>query len=176
MAQALRNIADGKSLKVAIQAWGIPYQILRDQVNGGENHSDIAKSQQRLSRTQKDHLASWVLTQELLGVPLNYSQIREFANYLPKIKDNSKEVRKHQIQDFQRRNSILQTKKTWNIDSVYINRSTTKVIRPWFQWLSLPEIQGIKPENRWNMDKAGIMEGLGVNRLVVRSSKKRGIY
>ncbi len=30
-------------------------------------------------------------------------------------------------------------------------------------------IKAIKPENRWNIDKAGIIEGQGENGLVVRS-------
>ena len=34
---------------------------------------------------------------------------------------------------------------------------------------SSPEIQAIKLENRWNIDEASIMEGQGLNGLVVRS-------
>jgi hypothetical protein len=33
----------------------------------------------------------------------------------------------------------------------------------------------IKPKNRWNIDESGIMEGIGVNGLVVGSSERRSI-
>jgi hypothetical protein len=39
--------------------------------------------------------------------------------------------------------------------------------------LDLPEVKAIKPCNRWNIDKAGIMEGQGVNGLVVESASQR---
>jgi hypothetical protein len=41
--------------------------------------------------------------------------------------------------------------------------------------MALPRIKDIKPENRWNMDKAGIIEGMGDNSLVVGSAQKRFI-
>jgi len=37
----------------------------------------------------------------------------------------------------------------------------------------MPIIQAIKPEDRWNMDETGIMEGLGTNGLVLGSSEKK---
>ena len=50
-----------------------------------------------------------------------------------------------------------------------------EVISPWFNHFYIPEVQAIKPENRYNMDEAGIMEGLGENGLVVGSAEKRSI-
>ena len=40
-----------------------------------------------------------------------------------------------------------------------VNSVTTVIIKPWFQKLEVPAIKCIKPENRWNMDEVGIMEG-----------------
>jgi hypothetical protein len=77
------------------------------------------------------------------------------------------------IHRFFRRSPILKTKKPLNIDSVRVNGATTDIIRPWFQKLQLPAIKAIKPENRWNMDEAGIMEGQGMNGLVVGSATQR---
>jgi hypothetical protein len=56
-----------------------------------------------------------------------------------------------------------------------VNSATTKIIKPWFQKLEVPAIKVIKPENCWNMDEVGIMEGEGENGLVVRSAQKRFI-
>lgn len=38
--------------------------------------------------------------------------------------------------------------------------------------LHVPDIRKIPPCNRWNMDEAGIMEGIGDNGLVLGSSRK----
>jgi hypothetical protein len=35
--------------------------------------------------------------------------------------------------------------------------------------LTILDIKAIKPKNRWNINKAGIMEGIEDNKLVVRS-------
>lgn len=79
------------------------------------------------------------------------------------------------MDNFLRRNPILKTKKQFYIDSARVNGATTEIIRKWFQKLALPHIKAIKPENRWNMDEAGIMEGMGDNGLVVGSAYKRFI-
>lgn len=73
------------------------------------------------------------------------------------------------------RNPVLKTKKQHRIDSIRINGTTTKIIKPWFQKLEVPAIKRIKPENRWNIDEAGIIEGQGENSLVVGSTRKRFI-
>jgi hypothetical protein len=76
---------------------------------------------------------------------------------------------------FLRRNPILQTKKQLQIDSARVNGATTEIIKKWFQNFAPPRIKAIKPENRWNMDEAGIIEGMGDNGLVVGSVHKRFI-
>ena len=74
-----------------------------------------------------------------------------------------------------RRNPILKTKKQYKIDSIRMNNTTTEIIKPWFQKLEVPIIKAVKPENRWNIDKTGIIEGQGENRLVVGNAQKRFI-
>jgi hypothetical protein len=73
------------------------------------------------------------------------------------------------MQGFLKRNSILKTKKQFKIDSICVNSAITDIIKLWFNKLAVLRIKAIKPENYWNIDKAGIMEGQGVNRLVVGS-------
>ena len=79
------------------------------------------------------------------------------------------------MKGFLRRNPILRTKRARNIDSVRVNSATTAIIKSWFQRLVIPAIATIKPENRYNMDESGIMEGCGANGLVVGSSARRSI-
>lgn len=76
---------------------------------------------------------------------------------------------------FLRRNPILKTKKQFHIDSARVNGANTEVIKKWWPKLVTPAIKAIKAENRYNMDEAGIMEGIGDNGLVVGSAKKRFI-
>ena len=76
---------------------------------------------------------------------------------------------------FLRRNPVLKTKKQFKIDSICVNGATSDIIKGWFQKLEVPAIKAIKPENRWNIDEAGIIEGQGENGLVVRSAQKRFI-
>jgi 4-hydroxybenzoate polyprenyltransferase len=172
---ALSDVRNGKSLKLASREWGVPFSTLRDRNQGSESHTFAAESQQRLSKIQEEHLSTWVLAQEALGVPLTHGQIREFASRLLVIKGDYKKLGKRWIEGFLRRNPILRTKRARNIDSARVNSATTTIIKSWFQRLVIPVIATIKPENRYNMDESGIMEGFGANGLVVGSSERRSI-
>ena len=148
---------------------------LRHRNQGTESRTIAAENQQRLSKIQEDHLTTWVLAQEALGVPVTHGQIREFAGRVLAIKGDPKPIGKRWMEGFLRRNPILRTKRARNIDSVRVNGATTAVIKSWFQRLLIPVITTIKPENIYNMDESGIMEGVGVNGLVVGSSERRSI-
>jgi Tc5 transposase DNA-binding domain len=148
---------------------------LQNRNHGREKHALASESQQRLSKIQEEHLSTWVLAQEALGVPLTHGQIRQFAGRLLVIKGDHKELGKRWMEGFLRRNPILRTKRARNIDSVRVNSATTAVIKSWFQRLVIPTIATIKPENRYNIDESGIMEGYGANGLVVGSSERRSI-
>ena len=56
-----------------------------------------------------------------------------------------------------------------------INGATDAVIRSWFLLLKIPAIKDILLANRHNFDEFGLMEGQGLNGLVVGSSKTRAI-
>ena len=115
------------------------------------------------------------MAQEALGVPLTHGQIRQFVSRLLVIKGDHKKLGKRWMEGFLRRNPILRTKRARNIDSTRVNGATTATIKSWFQRLVIPVITAIKPENRYNMDESGIMEGYGANGLVVGSSERRSI-
>jgi hypothetical protein len=172
---ALNDVKNGKSLKLASREWGIPYTTLQNRNQGQESHTLAAENQQRLSPSQEEHLSNWVLAQEALGVPLTHGQIRQFAGRLLVIKGDNQPPGKRWMEGFLRRNPILRTKRARSIDSVRVNGATTSIIKDWFHRLALPTILSIKPENRWNMDESGIMEGIGANGLVVGSSERRSI-
>ncbi len=172
---ALNDVKNGKSVKLASREWGVPETTLRNRNQGQENHTIAAENQQRLSKGQEEHLTTWILAQEGLGTPLTHGQIRQFVCRLLVIKGDYKDLGKRWMDGFLRRNPILRTKRARTIDSVRVNGATTTVIRSWFPRLATPTITTIKPENRYNMDESGIMEGYGVNGLVVGSSERRSI-
>ena len=61
------------------------------------------------------------------------------------------------------------------MEKARVNGATIDIIRGWFPYLNVPAIKAIKPANRWNIDEAGIMEGKGVNGLVVGTKEKKAI-
>ena len=77
---------------------------------------------------------------------------------------------------FCRRKPAVKTLRGKGIESVRFEGDTTKIIQEFFDKLELPAIETSSPENRYNMDEAGILEGLGVNGLVVGSSALRAAY
>lgn len=113
--------------------------------------------------------------QESLGLSPTHAQIRAFAGRILMVKHDAQPLGKRWMTNFLKRNPVLKTKKQHRIDSVRVNGATTEIIKPWFQKLEISAIKLIKPENRWNMDEAGIMEGQGENVLVVGSVEKRFI-
>ena len=171
----LNDVENGKSLRRASRDWGIPLSTLQNRNHGSESHTFAAESQQRLSKIQEDHLTTWVLAQEALGIPLTHGQIRQFVGRILAIKGDYKKLGKRWMEGFLRRNPILQTKRSRSIDLVRMNGATIPIVKSWFQRLAIPNIATIKPENRYNMDESGIIEGYGVNGLVVESSNRRSI-
>ena len=58
IAQAINDVVNSKSIRLAAREWGIPYPTLRGRIAGREDYSIVAENQQRLSRAQEEHLAS----------------------------------------------------------------------------------------------------------------------
>jgi DDE superfamily endonuclease/helix-turn-helix, Psq domain/Tc5 transposase DNA-binding domain len=175
ISQALQAIANGQSVQKAALQWGIPRTTIRNRIRGRESRKEAFSGLQRLSPVQEQRLTSWILTQGELGLPPTHAQIRQFVQRILAVKGDHQPLGKHWMQAFLKRNPTIQTQKAYSRESARVNGASTEVIRPWFNHLSLPEVQAIKPENRYNMDEAGIMEGLGENGLVIGSAGKRSI-
>lgn len=172
---ALNDIKNGVSARQAGLKWGVLRSTLQNRIYGHLSHSEAAQPFQKLSQVQEDYLADWVLVQESIGLSPTHAQIRAFAGRVYAGSHDTVPLGKRWMANFLRRNPVLKTKKQYRIDSVRVNGATTEIIKPWFQRLEVPAIRVIKPENRWNMDEAGIMEGQGENGLVVGSAQKRFI-
>jgi DDE superfamily endonuclease/Tc5 transposase DNA-binding domain len=173
--QAILAVTNGQSIKSAALQWGIPRTTLHGRLHGRESRNEAFAGQQRLSPAQEKSLTQWILMQSDLGLPPTHAQIKQFTTRILAVKGDHEPLGKRWMQAFLRRNPSLRTQRAHSRESARINGATTEVIRPWFNRLHISEIHTIKPENRYNMDEAGIMEGLGENGLVVGSAEKRSI-
>src|SRR5260370_41861899 len=102
-------------------------------------------------------------------------QIRVFASRILAARHDRLPLGKKWMAGFLRRNPVLKTKKQFRIDSARVNSATSDILKAWFQKLEIPAIKAIKPENSWNIDEAGIIEGQGLNGLLAESAQKRFI-
>jgi len=173
--RALNAIANGMSQKKAGLEYGVPRSTIQNRINGHISRQEAHIPQQRLSTVQEERLAEWILIQESLGLAPTHGQIRAFAGRILVARGDAAPLGKRWIAGFLRRNPILRTKKQLHIDSLRVNGATTEIIKKWWPKLAIPAIKAIKPDNRYNMDEAGIMEGMGDNGLVVGSVHKRFI-
>ena len=172
---ALRDIANGKSERKASLDWGVPRGTLWERTQGRVSRLESHAHLQRLAPVQEQRLTDWVLVQESLGRNPTHAQIRAFAGRILAARYDAAPLGKRWMTGFLKRNPVLKTKKQSRIDSARVNGATTDILKAWFQKLEIPAIKAIKPENRWNIDKAGIIEGQGENGLVVGSAEKRFI-
>lgn len=169
---AIAAVNDGQSLRKASEQWGVPFSTLRHRL---VNHTQPkgqyeAKVMQKLSPHQESHLVNWVLTQEALGLPVSHAQIQTFANRILHASGSQHLVGKHWMQKLIRRYPVLKTKKKKRMDIKRLEGTSIDVLKEWFHLLAIPEISKIQPQDRWNMDETGLMEGLGINGLCVGSS------
>jgi hypothetical protein len=158
LGQAVIAVTNGQSVQKAALHWGIPRSTLRHRLQGTESRKEAFASQQRLSPIQEQHLTQWILTQCDLGLPPTYAQIKQFTQRILATKGDDKPIGKHWMQAFLRRNPSLRTQKSYSRESARVNGATAEVIKPWFNRFFIPEVQAIKPENRYNMDEAGIRD------------------
>ena len=173
--EALDSIANGQSIKKAAVLWGIPRATLYNRLHGRESRKEAFTGHQKLSPDQEKHLTQWILTQDALGLPPTHAQIKQFVQRVLAVKGDDQPLGKHWMQAFLKRNPAVCTQKVYHRDSARVDNARTEVIQPWFNKFYIPDIQAIKPENRYNMDEAGIIEGLRENGLVVGSSERRAI-
>jgi len=172
---ALAEIANGKSERKASLEWGIPRFTLRDRKTATLSYHEAASHLQRLPTVIENRLTNWVLTQEALGRGVTHAQIRVFGQRLLALQGDHLPLGKHWMTRFLARNPILKTKRQIYVDSVRVNNACSEVIRPWFQKLEIPAIRAIPASQWWNMNETGVMEGYGLNGLVVGHAEKRKV-
>ena len=106
-------------------------------------------------------------------MPVKHAQIHVFGTQILQASGLQQTIGKRWIQQFIHRHPNIKTKKDKSMDSQRINGAFTEIIKEWFQQLNLLVIRDILCEDRYNMDKTGIMEGMGINGLCVGSAETK---
>jgi len=99
--------------------------------------------------------------------------VREFAQRVLAANGDLEPLGKKWMTGFLRRNPEIKTMRGKRIDSIRINGASTERIKGFFAILAMPIIKEIPPQDRYNMDETGILEGQGSNGLVLGASHKR---
>ncbi|KAL8299266.1 hypothetical protein RB593_009249 [Gaeumannomyces tritici] len=167
IACALEGVRAGASVKSASKTWGIPRSTLRRRIGGGLPSCRAQAHRQRVDPSQELFLADWVLVQIALGYPPTHGELRYIASRTLEQGGDPQALGKRWVARFLARYPILKTQRARRIENARVNGASTEVIRAWWPRLEVPAVKAIKPENRYNLDECGLMEGLGSNGLVL---------
>jgi 4-hydroxybenzoate polyprenyltransferase len=73
------------------------------------------------------------------------------------------------------RHPELRSRKNQPVEAIRLRATTKKNVGSWFNLLELPIIKAILPENRWNGDEGGLMEGRSEEMLTLGYAKNSPI-
>lgn len=94
--------------------------------------------------------------------------VRYLASQLCKSTGYKTAVRQHWITNFLKQNPYIKTKTSIRIEATRINGATLETINIFFDYYET--LSWIKLEHIYNVDETGIMEGYGINGLVIGST------
>ena len=159
----------GRSLRYAAEASGVPRQTISNRILGRQTKSQTNESRQKLSSGLEKKVVDWILLQERLGYAPTHAQVRGICSRICRSTGEAEDLGKHWMEGFFKRNPEVKTKLGRRIDYQRLNGATPDTINSFFDILET--VSHVPPGNIYNTDKAGIMEGMGINGLVVGSSE-----
>ncbi|GKU12548.1 unnamed protein product [Fusarium langsethiae] len=170
MADAILDVTDnGFSPPQAAQRHGVPRSTLVDRLNGRRAVNEQIHPRRRLSKSQEDRLAFWILRQESLGYAPSHSQIRACVMGLLRRQGERPNLGHNWVARFINRRADLKTKMGRRQEAKRFNSFTPKAVH-WYFDIREGHYGWIKPENTVNVDEGGIMIGFGLDSLVVGSA------
>jgi hypothetical protein len=133
MAEAILDITDhGLSPPQAAQRRGVPRTTLIDRLNGHGAAEDQIQPRRRLSKSQEDRLAFWILRQESLGYAPSHSQIRACVMGLLRQQGDHPDLGRNWVIKFINRRADLKTKMGRRHEAKRIDSFTPKVVHWYF--------------------------------------------
>lgn len=167
---ALADLETGVALATVATRHGIPRNTLRGRFKGAQTHRHAHSDEQRLTAVQEEHLERWILQQEALGYAPTHAQVRAIATGVLKRKGDYRNLGKKWSSHFVKRHPIAKTKLGRRTNWERINAATPDNIKHLFNLYET--VSWIPPRRRYNADEGGIMEGQGINGLVIGSSQE----
>jgi 4-hydroxybenzoate polyprenyltransferase len=166
---ALADLKEGVALATAATRNGVPRNTLRGRLYGAQPSRYAHSDEQRLTAIQEEHLELWVLRQEALGYAPTHAQMRAIATGVLLQAGDNKPLGKRWSQHFIQRHPAIKSKLGRRTDWERINAATPSNITRLFDLYNT--VSWIPPCRRYNADEGGIMEGQGINGLVIGSSQ-----
>lgn len=167
---ALQDIQNGVSVHQATRRHGVPRGTIRGRINGAQPHQQAHSNQLRLSEIQEEQLKNWILRQEALGYAPTHAQVRAIASSILHYQGTTSSLGKKWTTHFLQRYPELKTKLGRRTDWERIKAATPEGIKSLFDLYET--VTWIPPSHRYNADEGGIMEGQGINGLVIGSSQE----
>jgi len=167
---AVADLESGVALATAATRHGVPRNTLRGRFNGAQPHKHAHDGEQRLTPVQEEHLVKWILQQEALGYAPTHAQVQAIAIAVLKRQGDYKNLGKKWTKHFVQRHPEIKAKLGRRTSWERINEATPENIRYLFNLYET--VSWIPPQRRYNADEGGIMEGQGVNGLVIGSSQE----
>ncbi|RKK91727.1 hypothetical protein BFJ68_g16112 [Fusarium oxysporum] len=173
MRLALELRASGVSQSKAAATYGINRSTFQARLRGSTVPKEAHKPLQKLSEYQEKHLREWILIQDDLGCSVSHQQVRDFASKVARRNGFQEGVGKDWLQAFMRRYPDSKTLRGNKIDIDRFSGASAELIKAFFMLLMMPAIHKIKQKNRYNMDEVGMMEGIGMDGLVLWHAGKK---
>ncbi|KAI8410901.1 hypothetical protein FOFC_07495 [Fusarium oxysporum] len=122
------------------------------------------------TRHGEEHLKRWILRQEALGYAPTHAQVRAIASSVLKQQGDHKPLGRKWSSHFVERHLAVKANLGRRTDWKRINAATPDNIRHLFNLYET--VSWIPPRRRYNADEGGIIEGQGINGLVIGSSQE----
>ncbi|KAH7464223.1 hypothetical protein FOMA001_g17814 [Fusarium oxysporum f. sp. matthiolae] len=156
MAKAILDITDhGFSPPQAAQRRGVPGRTLIDRLHGRGAAEDQIQPRRRLSKSQEDKLAFWILRQESLGYAPSHNQIRACVMGLLRQQGEHPDLGRNWVIKFINRRADLKTKMGRRQKAKRFDSFTPRAVH-WYFDIRDGQYGWIKPENTVNVDEGGL--------------------
>ena len=170
---AIEAVENGSSQYEASKQYRIPRSTLQNRLRGGNSRKDVSHDRQKLSATEEASLANWARIQYAFGLPLTHRQLRLAAQRLLAISGNNASLGKHWTTSFLQRNQSIKAMKGTHIEKSRMEAVTPEKIQEMYAVFEEPLVKAIRPQNRWNVDETGVMDGINFPGVFLGPSEKK---
>ncbi|RYC77991.1 hypothetical protein BFJ63_vAg19135 [Fusarium oxysporum f. sp. narcissi] len=161
MAEAILDVTNnGFSPPQAAHRRGVARRTLIDRLHGRGAVKEQIHPHRRLSKSQEDTLAAWILRQEPLGYAPSHSQIRASVMGLLRQQGEHPDLGRNWVIRFINRRADLKTKMDRRQEAKRFDSFTPRAVH-WYFDIRDGQYGWIKPENTVNIDEGGIRTGFG---------------